>query len=94
MVFIGLAASCSGEAPKTVKKEFIKEIRMNDENGIKTLKIQTIENGKKTMETYTGEKADAKMKQLEKEAKIKHPADASTTTEKTIVVKEVTETVK
>jgi len=41
-----------------------KEVRMEDENGVKTLYITVTEDGKVTEETYTGEEAETKLAEL------------------------------
>ncbi len=56
------AVSCAQD--KTVN-EIKKEIRVENENGQKTVEITTTENGKVTKEVYTGEDADKKLAELE-----------------------------
>jgi hypothetical protein len=48
----------------SVKKEIRKEVRMEEENGVKTLTISTEENGNKTEEIYVGEEAEKKMAEM------------------------------
>ena len=47
-----------------VKKEIRKEVRMEEEDGVKTLTISTDDNGVVTEEVYVGEEADAKLAEL------------------------------
>lgn len=64
---ITLSASAQEEG-RIVKKEMKsvrKEVRMEENNGVKTLTISTDENGKKTEEVYTGEEADKKLAELQ-----------------------------
>lgn len=49
---------------KVEKKEIRKEVKVEEENGEKTLTIVTEENGKKTEEVYKGEKAEEKLAEL------------------------------
>jgi len=51
---------------QTIKEEIKKEIKLEDVNGVKTLTIETITNGKKSTEVYKGEEAEKKVKELEK----------------------------
>lgn len=51
-------------AQEKVEKSIKKEVKMEDENGQKTLTITTTENGVVTEEVFTGEEADAKMEEL------------------------------
>lgn len=46
-------------------KEVKKEVRVENENGVKTVEIVTVSNGQETKEIYTGEEADAKLAELE-----------------------------
>ena len=50
---------------KSVKTEIRKEVRMEEENGVKTLTISTDENGTKTEEVFVGAEADKKMAEME-----------------------------
>ena len=63
-VFILIAVSSQVNAQKTVKKEIKKEVKVEDKNGIKTLTIETTEDGKTTSEVYTGDEADKKIEEL------------------------------
>ena len=56
--------ACSGSLIAQENKEIKKEVRMEDENGVKTLFITTTEKGVVTEETYTGEEAEIKMAEL------------------------------
>lgn len=58
-------ANCQAQTPKTTKKEISKEISVEEENGVKTVTIKSTEDGKTTVETYTGKEAEAKLKELE-----------------------------
>lgn len=57
--------NCQAQTPKTTKKEISKEISVEEENGVKKLTIKSTEDGKTTVETYTGKEAEAKLKELE-----------------------------
>jgi hypothetical protein len=46
------------------KKEVRKEFRMEDNDGIKTLYVTTVEDGKVTEEVFKGDEAEAKLKEL------------------------------
>lgn len=46
------------------KKEVRKEFRMEEQNGVKTLFVTTIENGVTTEEVFKGDEADAKLKEF------------------------------
>ena len=52
-------------AQSNEKKEVRKEVKFTEENGEKVMIIITTENGKTTTETYKGEKADAKLKEMQ-----------------------------
>jgi len=47
-----------------------KTVELTDENGVKTLRIKTTENGKTTEEVYIGEDADKKLKEMELDSKV------------------------
>lgn len=47
-----------------VKRDYKKEVRMEDENGTKTLYVTITENGKTSEEVYTGEEAETKLSEL------------------------------
>ena len=49
-------------------KEIRKEVRVEDENGVRTVEIITVENGQETKEVYTGAEADQKLAELESQA--------------------------
>lgn len=62
-----LSCSAFGQEQTGVKKEkrsITKEVRIEEENGVKTLKISTDENGIKTEEIFIGEAADKKMAEM------------------------------
>lgn len=46
------------------QEELRKEVRLEDENGVKTLYITTTSNGTTVEEVYTGEQAEAKLAEL------------------------------
>lgn len=50
---------------QVVKKEIRKEVKMEEEKGVKTLTIRTTENGTESVEVYKGEEAEKKMTELE-----------------------------
>lgn len=52
------AGSTGGDDDRNKKKKTGKRIEIVEENGQKKVTVTTIENGKKTIETFTGEKAD------------------------------------
>lgn len=68
-----ISGSAFAQERTVVKKEVkevksvSKEIRMEEENGVKTLTISTDDNGIKTTEVFTGEDADRKMAEMEPE---------------------------
>lgn len=62
---LSILASCREEA--TEDTSIKKEVRMEDENGVKTLTITTTENGVKSEEIYTGEEAERMMLEMEDE---------------------------
>ena len=49
------------------QKEIRKEVKLTEENGVKTLIIITTENGKTNTQTFIGPDADAKLAQMEQE---------------------------
>ena len=51
------------------EQEVAKEIKVEEKNGVKTLTIKTIENGKESIEVFEGQAAEAKMKELEADRK-------------------------
>lgn len=63
-VFILIAVSSQVNAQKATQKEIKKEVKVEDENGVKTLTIETTEDGKTTSEVYTGDEADRKIAEL------------------------------
>lgn len=65
---IMLFQSCSTQDSKT-KNKVEKEIRVEEENGVKTVTIVTTTNGVKKEEIYTGEEAEMKLKELKSESK-------------------------
>lgn len=50
---------------QVVKKEIRKEVKMEEEKGVKTLTIRTTENGTESVEVYKGEEAEKKLTELE-----------------------------
>lgn len=58
-----VTVSAQTEEKKT--KEIRKEVRVENENGVKTVEILTVENGMETKEVYTGSEADQKLAELE-----------------------------
>lgn len=56
--------ACSGSLMAQEKMEINMEVRMEDENGVKTLYISTTEKGVLTEEMYTGEEAETKFVEL------------------------------
>ena len=67
LFFTALAVSAISShsfAQEKVEKEMRKEVRMEDENGVKTLYITTTENGKVTEEVYEGEEAEIKLAEM------------------------------
>jgi hypothetical protein len=65
-VFILIAVSSQANAQITTK-ELRKEVKVLNENGIKTLTIETTEDGKTNSEIYTGTEADKKITEIEKQ---------------------------
>ena len=68
LVALGIFTNCQAQTPKTTKKEVSKEISVEDENGVKKVTIKSTEDGKTTVETFTGKEAEAKLKELENPA--------------------------
>jgi len=66
-VFALVVITSQASAQTTTKKETRKEIKIEDEDGDKTLTIETTENGKTTKEVFIGADADKKIAELEKE---------------------------
>jgi len=61
MMTFALSASIAfGQAQEDLRKE----VRLEDENGVKTLYIATTENGTTTEEVFTGEQAEVKLAEL------------------------------
>ena len=54
----------TASAQSEVKKEIKKEINVTEKDGEKVLTIKTTENGKTKTETFVGEKAEAKLKEM------------------------------
>lgn len=63
-----IVASC-GESE--AKKEIRQEVRMENENGEKTLTVKTEIDGNKTEDVYTGKQAEKKLKEIEASTKEK-----------------------
>lgn len=68
--------------------DVVKTVNMEDINGVKTLTVSTTIDGKTTTETFTGEEADKKLKELENE---QPKTEKGKTVKQTIRVKEVKE---
>lgn len=63
ILLLGLLSSCT--SPKETEEiEIHKEVRMENENGIKTLYISTTQNGVVSEEVYTGKQADEKLAEI------------------------------
>ncbi|MBL1280898.1 MAG: hypothetical protein COA33_011525 [Fluviicola sp.] len=60
-----VAVSNTSFSQEKKEKEIRKEVRMEEENGKKTLTIITTEDGKVTEEIFEGEAADAKLAELQ-----------------------------
>ena len=58
------SAPANAEEVKNIKKEIRKEVRMEDNDGVKVLTIVTDDNGMITEEVFEGEAADAKLAEL------------------------------
>ena len=61
-LLIGCAANL---AAQTEKKEIRKEVKLTEENGVKTLIIVTTENGKTHTQTFKGADADAEITRMQ-----------------------------
>lgn len=91
LTFIGMAllgcavASCSG----SVEKKIEKRIEVTSDNGETELHITTTENGVTKEQTYTGNEAEQKLKEIEKEAD--KLTTESNDSKKVIVQKEIVE---
>lgn len=64
---LGSAAIAQEKRGEELKKEITKEVKMIEENGVKTLTIITTENGVVAEEVFTGAAADKKMAEIQKE---------------------------
>ncbi len=64
--FALIAVSNQTIAQTEEKREIRKEVKMEDDNGVKTLTISTTENGKTKTEIFKGADADKKMAELNK----------------------------
>ncbi len=69
------------EKERKIEKEEVrsikKEVRMEEENGQKTLTIITSENGQETKEVYQGEAADKKLEELMAEHDVEKDAEVN-----------------
>jgi ribonucleotide reductase alpha subunit len=65
--FALIALANQATAQNHVAKEVSKTVNVEEENGVKTLTINTVEDGNSKTEVYTGAEADAKLAELEKE---------------------------
>lgn len=69
LLLVAFATLCFGQSiaqeKQVVKKEVRKEVKMEEEGGVKTLTIRTSEDGKESVEVYKGAEADKKMAELE-----------------------------
>jgi CheY-like chemotaxis protein len=65
LLALGIFTNCQAQTSKTTRKEISKEISVEDENGVKRVIIKSTEDGKTTVETFTGKEAEAKLKELE-----------------------------
>ena len=61
IVFALIAISSHANAQTATEKEIKKEIKVEDNNGIKTLTISTTEDGNTTTEVFEGAEADKKI---------------------------------
>ena len=61
---IGLFSTGVLFSQEEAKKSYKKEVRMEDNNGTKTLFVTTTENGKVSEEIYTGSEAETKLSEL------------------------------
>lgn len=55
------------ETNQVIKENIMKEVKVEDVDGVKTLTIKTIENGKESIEVFKGKEAEEKIKQLNSE---------------------------
>jgi hypothetical protein len=66
---LAVLTSCGDEANDN-KVSIKQEVRMENENGVKTLTITTTENGVESEEIFTGEKAEQKIHEMEAENEV------------------------
>lgn len=66
-IFALIVITSQASAQTEITKEIRKEVTIEDKNGVKTLSIETTENGRSTSEIYTGAEADKKIAELEKQ---------------------------
>jgi hypothetical protein len=62
IIFIGQSHA---QEKQVVKKEIRKEVKLEEEKGVKTLTIRTSENGTESVEVYKGEEAEKKLTEFE-----------------------------
>lgn len=66
LVFVLIAVTSQVNAQTATKKEIKKEVKVAEDNGVKTLTISTTINGETSIEVYQGAEADAKIAALKK----------------------------
>ena len=59
-----LGWSINGLAQEEEKQELRKEVRIEENNGVKTMTITTSENGEVSEEVFEGEEAEAKLQEM------------------------------
>lgn len=79
LLALGIFTNCQAQTSKTTRKEISKEISVEDENGVKRVIIKSTEDGKTTVETFTGKEAEAKLKELEELEELEDPASEENT---------------
>ncbi len=79
LLALGIFTNCQAQTSKTTRKEISKEISVEDENGVKRVIIKSTEDGKTTVETFTGKEAEAKLKELEELEELEDSASEENT---------------
>lgn len=90
------AFSAGAQTEKTeAKKQVTKDIKIEENNGVKTMTITTVSDGKTTQEIYSGADVDLKLAEMEKSMKLSPATTSENTTENVeVIVEDGVKTVK
>lgn len=98
IVACAMVASLSVNAQteqKSEKKEIKKDIKIEENNGVKTMTITTVSDGKTTQEIYTGADVDLKLAEMEKDMKLSsEPTVENTSQNVEVIIEDGVKTVK